>query len=854
MSDVSGPAAMMTTTSSTNDYPAPRAWAAAAVTVGIVAALAVVDVVLGLRANLSVLYPAALFPCIWTRSRRMLWGATALALVLTVVSGFAEGSDTRAWLNRACAAVATVGTAVMLHRLFLSWDELRQRSTEAEAANRDLVAREEEIARQNEELQSQTEELERQSEELRIANEELANREKTLEHLLALSRSLTADLKRSQIMQIVCETMGFLMSGRAPASAIIERRDGVATVACHYGFHGGLRQDAFPADSAFASLVLNRNQTAYLDDLSLRPDLIVPQPLGGEPVRSVLATPLRVKGRAIGTLEIYSHDRRSWNEEHVALLESLAAQTSISLEAAELFEEIDQERRRFEAVFRTLPIGVAVTDAGFGEVRVNPAGLSMLGLPAETNLADPDDAQRIHVFNDGRRLAPSEWTTARALRGEEVAPAELEIVAPAGRRVTVLASAAPIRDRERRIVGAVAAFTDIGPHKALQRELDRRRREAEEASVRKTRFLAAVSHDIRTPANAINLLAELMKRTAANPAMAAEIPQMADELQASATSLVNLVSDVLDITRFDSGKIDLHETEFRLHDAIGEEARQLAPLAAAKGIELVVEPVMEPLVIRGDRIKLGRVLSNLVGNAIKFTQKGHVRVGVGLTSDRRVCVRVEDTGVGIAPEHQIRIFDEFFQLRNPERDPGKGTGLGLTICKRLIEAMEGELLVESIVGKGSTFTVMLPAVVIVPDGFAAPAAPTADVSSAPSLAGFNILLVEDHASTRQTQRLLLEREGATVAEAADGQSALRLLKTTEPRVLLLDVVLPDMTGQDVLRAIAQDRPASLATILVLTGSIDEQTATEVRALGADALIAKPVNVRQLVHAIRGQQD
>jgi signal transduction histidine kinase len=257
-------------------------------------------------------------------------------------------------------------------------------------------------------------------------------------------------------------------------------------------------------------------------------------------------------------------------------------------------------------------------------------------------------------------------------------------------------------------MGAVAAFVDITSQKELQRELDLRRREAEEASVRKTRFLAAVSHDIRTPANAISLLAELIRRTAANPALAAEVPDLASELHASALSLINLLSDVLDVARFDSGKIEIQESEFLLSSLLEEEHRQLLPLAREKGLDFQWSSPREPIHLRTDRIKLARVLGNLIGNAIKFTDRGQVRVFGEPLDGQGIQIRVTDTGVGIPPEFQRHIFDEFFQLRNPERDRMKGAGLGLTICKRLVDALGGTLEVGSKTGEGSTFTVTLP--------------------------------------------------------------------------------------------------------------------------------------------------
>jgi signal transduction histidine kinase len=325
------------------------------------------------------------------------------------------------------------------------------------------------------------------------------------------------------------------------------------------------------------------------------------------------------------------------------------------------------------------------------------------------------------IFEGGKPLPRQRYPLARAVRGERVYPHEMEVVLPTGRRMTVLSSASSFTDAEGKILGAVSSFVDISPLKSLQRELETRRREAEEASVRKTRFLAAASHDIRTPANAISLLAELLKRSADSPSMAGEIPQLAEELRQSATSLVNLVSNVLDVTRFDTDKLELHENEFALARLLEEEVRQVLPLAQAKNLILDIDPpgggasgggLDGQCYIRADRIKLGRVLGNLLGNAIKFTDRGGIKVTTSRNGDGGICIAVTDTGIGISPENQAHIFDEFWQLADPQRS--KGSGLGLSISKRLVEAMGGQVQIRSDAGKGSTFTVTLPVTCIVP--------------------------------------------------------------------------------------------------------------------------------------------
>jgi signal transduction histidine kinase len=239
-------------------------------------------------------------------------------------------------------------------------------------------------------------------------------------------------------------------------------------------------------------------------------------------------------------------------------------------------------------------------------------------------------------------------------------------------------------------------------------ELERRRREAEEASARKTRFMASVSHDIRTPVNAISLMAEVMCRTADNPAFAAELPDIARRLKSNALSLVDLLSEVLDIACFDSGQIELKSTRVSLNQLLDEQCRALLPLAQAKGLTLRLHSAPEPIWVHIDRVKLSRVVVNLLTNAIKYTEQGGVTATIEAISGGAVSVVVQDTGVGIPPDWLDRIFDEYAQLTNPDRDPNKGWGLGLPICKRLIQMLGGAISVTSQVGKGTTFTVRLP--------------------------------------------------------------------------------------------------------------------------------------------------
>jgi PAS domain S-box-containing protein len=665
-------------------------------------------------------YGVPLIVFIWLKDRRLLWMTAGLFAILTLIKIFvvlpAQPAAVKAHpeMDAMMIILDLLVITSVVHVLISSRRRLERSNRELNGTNEDLMAREEEIARQNEELQNQSEEMERQSEELRVANEELAQRERMLETMLDLSRALTVELTQGQIMERICETLWHLINGAESATAILVREGDHLVVKCHYGFGAdGIVDEKIPYKDSFAGLVISQVRTGYLEDTSLRPELRFPRPVNGEGIQAVLAAPLMVRGKAIGTLEIYSRAKRSWSDEHVALAESLAAQAAISLDNGTLFEEVERERRRLGAMLRAVPFGLMICDEDCRVIKANPAGAAMLNIPPETPLSAQEAFGHVVALEDGKQIASEEHPIVLAARqGRETRGQEMEWILPGGRRLIVLVSAVPVRERDGKPIGAVSVKADITQLKTLQREIDLRRREAEEANVRKTRFLAAASHDIRTPANAISLLAELIKRTADNPAMIAECRQLAGELHASSLSLVDLVTNVLDVTRFDTDKLELRETDFPLGALLEEETRQVTPLADAKGLKLTADRVTPPIWLRADRIKLGRVMGNLLSNAIKFTDKGGVTATTHRLEDGGVEISVTDTGIGISHEHLNKVFDEFYQISDPSRS--KGSGLGLAISKRLIEAMGGAIKVKSEVGKGSTFCVTLPASVVIP--------------------------------------------------------------------------------------------------------------------------------------------
>jgi signal transduction histidine kinase len=217
---------------------------------------------------------------------------------------------------------------------------------------------------------------------------------------------------------------------------------------------------------------------------------------------------------------------------------------------------------------------------------------------------------------------------------------------------------------------------------------------------------------MRSPLHALSLTAELIQHTADEQTAAGEISELAQLLQKNALGLADLVSDVLDISSIDSGRSELHEIEFSLDELMNEQCRRMGPLAEAKHLALSCQPSSKTIWVRTDRLKLARILNNLIANAVKFTKAGSITLTSELTDDA-VVIRVRDTGIGISGQDLDRVFDEFSQIHDRENGRAKGWGLGLAICRRLIDLLGGAITVESQLGVGTTFGVHLPSACVV---------------------------------------------------------------------------------------------------------------------------------------------
>jgi PAS domain S-box-containing protein len=397
--------------------------------------------------------------------------------------------------------------------------------------------------------------------------------------------------------------------------------------------------------------------------------------------------------------------------------------------------------------------------------------------------------------------------------------------------------------------GALALIVDVTDQALARFALQRTAEAAEGASRRKTQFLSAVSHDLRTPVNALSLQAELLARLIEiREEPDEELTQLATDIRSVSANLIELINDLLDLARFDSGMVDFQPTDFGLDEFLEKSLAPLESAARAKGLDFTWRVDLTGRIVRGDKVKLGRVLVNLVSNAVKFTEAGSVDVTARAAPDGGLMLVVRDTGPGIPEDQLERIFDEFAQLRNPERDRTKGTGLGLAICRRLVEGIGGRLTVESRVGVGSTFTARYPVDHVAADVNAPLARPAPRPGERASLAA-PILLVEDDTNSRDTLARLLRHAGYTVEAAADGHEALEVLGRVRPALVLLDLMMPGLEGGEVLRRIRKSPDWQDLKVVLLTGDVLSGRSADLLALNVDGILAKPVDFNQLLDLV-----
>jgi signal transduction histidine kinase/ActR/RegA family two-component response regulator len=395
----------------------------------------------------------------------------------------------------------------------------------------------------------------------------------------------------------------------------------------------------------------------------------------------------------------------------------------------------------------------------------------------------------------------------------------------------------PFDQRAMTLVTAFAAHAAVAIRNVhLMRALEQRSAELEVASQHKSEFLASMSHELRTPLNAIIGFSEVLLERMFGDLNVRQDEYLHDILS-SGRLLLELLNDILDLSKVEAGQLQLEPSRFSVAEALDYGAAMVRERAARHGIDLRSEIDSDVGDIEADELRFKQVVLNLVSNAVKFTPDGgKVTVGASRTGDE-VTVLVTDTGVGIADSDRDRIFESFQQSgRSPNRQ--EGTGLGLTLCRRIVELQGGRIWVESEVGAGSTFGFAIPARALYePDG---------EPESSPPPGRSVVLVIEDDPTSVDLLDVYLERTGFELTVARNGAEGLDAVRRLKPDAVILDIRLPGLFGWDVLAAIKAD-PATANIPVVVTSVLDDRARG--MALGAAAYLVKPISRDEVIGAL-----
>jgi PAS domain S-box-containing protein len=392
-----------------------------------------------------------------------------------------------------------------------------------------------------------------------------------------------------------------------------------------------------------------------------------------------------------------------------------------------------------------------------------------------------------------------------------------------------------------RFTGLTDVIRDITAHKLLEAELRQARAEAEAALAVKSEFLANMSHEIRTPLTAILGFAGLLSERDRLDDIGRD---HLNRVVTASRSLLSIVNDILDFTRLEAGRVELNARVVPLVETAHEILLMFAPQAEAKGLTLdFIADGEIPAYVTLDPDRLRQILFNLIGNAIKFTADGGVRLQLAYEPARGALrAAVVDTGPGLAPGDQAKLFQRFAQVDASSTRQHGGAGLGLAISKGLVEAMDGEIDVESEAGQGSTFWFRIPA----PEAEAPPI--DASDAEAPVLDGVRILVVDDNPANRELARAILEVAGAEVTLACDGAEAVERASGAPFDLILLDRRMPGLDGLDTLRRI-RGEPGPNEAIPVLAFSADADMDGLLGPDGFDGFVEKPIDATRLVQTV-----
>ncbi|MCF8105285.1 MAG: PAS domain S-box protein [Desulfohalobiaceae bacterium] len=569
-------------------------------------------------------------------------------------------------------------------------------------------------------------------------------------------------------------------------------------------------------------------------------------PPGHPPLSSFLAVPLQVdEGGKLGIICL-ANRVGGYRQEDLRLMESLAPVMANVISRFWLQQTIRDSQAKLSRIFLESPSFMLLTEFEDGTILdVNKAYCRLSGYSRE-ELIGRTTVELGLLSLDERQ----EELRQLRLTGSIASSEKLRRTKSGETRCVLLSSELLELSGRRQII---SMGVDITERKKSEQILLEAREKADTANQAKSEFLANMSHEIRTPLNGVKGMIELANRLAVQP----EVKEYLDLAGQSAEHLMCIINDVIDLSRIEAGRTELHPQPFSLTECLKATFYPLQRAAEDKGLgfEIEVSPEL-PDGLVGDANRFRQVLENVVGNALKFTREGRVSIKLGPYPEQspggrvRLLCRVTDTGIGISEENQAIIFDNFQQVNPALQEHFGGSGLGLAISKHYLEMMDGEIWCESREGQGSTFsfTLVLNQALEEEAPEPVPEEPPAESSKG----GLKILVAEDSPMNQIFTKELLKDQGHDVAIAEDGRQALKALAKEPFDLVLMDIRMPNLDGEQALRIIRHEPPAGVdphIPVIALTAYGLKEDQKRLLKQGFDGYLAKPIDIQAFEKAI-----